>query len=302
MRLPEQFRRTVTETYPGGALWLQELPGRIEEISRRWLLSVGSPFPNLSFNFVAPVSLPDTTEAVLKLGPPNTELSSEIEVLRIYDGNGCVRLLAAEPDAGAVLMERLRPGAMLATLENDEIATNVAANIMRKLWRPLPTDHLFPTLTRWFQALTELRCKFDGGTGPIPPRLFAEAESLFRDLISSHGESVLLHGDIHHFNILSAHRALWLAIDPKGIAGEREFDTAQFLLNPWPKLLEQPDPDRILARRIDQFSEELGFDRARIRGWGICNAVLSACWDAEKPNCNHRYDLEVAERLSGLGV
>jgi streptomycin 6-kinase len=300
MNLRETFRKTVTETYPTGSTWLEDLPKRIEEISDRWSLTVGPPVDNLSYNYVATATRSHGKEAVLKLGPSNSELTTELEALRLYEGVGIACLLESDPGAGAMLLERLRPGQMLSTLDDDDAASSVAAGIMRQLWRPLPLNHQFPTLVRWFRDLTDLRGKFNGGTGPIPSHLFEGAESIFADLITSQGTPVLLHGDIHHYNILTAQRSPWLAIDPKGIAGEREFDTAQYLLNPWPHLLQRPNPKRILARRIDQFSEELGFDRARVRGWGIANAVLSACWGIDQENFDHRYDLRCAELLSTI--
>ncbi len=302
MNLPDPFRSTVIATYENGSTWLLELPDRVRDIAGHWSLTLEPPFLNLSYNYVVPAARSDGSDAVLKLGPPNPELCCEMDSLRIYDGQGAARLLERDPDAGALLVERLRPGTMLSTLEDDPAMTSIAAGIMRELWRPLPKKRAFPSLTRWFAALTEHRGTH-GGSGPIPSRLFEEAESLFTELNASQGEPVLLHGDIHHFNLLQAERAPWLAIDPKGLAGEREFDTAQFLLNPCPHLLEMPDPGQILGRRIDQFADELGFDRARIRGWGIANAVLSVCWGvAHNKPVDSRYDLACSEILSKIRV
>lgn len=303
MQLPESFKSTVVTTYADGAQWLDRLPALIEQMAERWSLSVAPAFPNLSYNWVAPVVRSDGTDAVLKLGPPSHELRCEMAALKRYDGRGAVRLLESDRESGALLMERIRPGVMLSTLADDGEATSIAAGLMRSLWRPLPDDHEFPTLARWFKSLTELRGKFDGETGPIPPRLFEEAETLFAELSASQGEVLLLHGDFHHYNVLTAERAPWLAIDPKGICGDRAFDTAQYLLNPWEDLLERPDAGRILARRIDQFAEELDLDRARIRGWGLANAVLSVCWAIEDGDpLGGRHDLGCAELLAGLMV
>lgn len=329
MELPENFRRTVIGTYENGAAWLEQLPALIERIARRWSLAVGPAFANLSYNYVAPGITSDGVEVVLKLGPPNPELSSEMEALRIYDGRGAGRLLQCDPDAGALLEERLRPGVMLSTLEDDSEATLIAADVMSQLWRPLPidpcfvfrgscfvgcdsritdhgsrtTNHKFPSLARWFRSLTELRTNFEGGTGPLPVRVVEEAESLFTDLDASQRDPVLLHGDLHHFNVLNSERCPWLAIDPKGIYGERAFDTAQFLLNPWPDLLRRAHPDRIIAQRIDLFAETLSLERERIRGWAFSNAVLSACWGVEDgEDMAGRYDLACAELLSALKI
>ncbi|MDA1347608.1 MAG: hypothetical protein O3A47_01890 [Chloroflexi bacterium] len=70
-----------------------------------------------------------------------------------------------------------------------------------------------------------------------------------------------------------------MAIDPKGVVGPPEFDVCAFLRN---NLLTQPEPEIVLARRIDLFADELGFDRQRVAGWGLVEATLSAAWHYEK--------------------
>src|SRR5690348_2928247 len=103
MELSEIFRRTVIGTYEDGVEWLERLPALIDLMARRWSLTVGPAFANLSYNYVAPAVTSDGVEVVLKLGPPNPELSSEMEALRIYDGRGAARLLQCDPNAGALL-------------------------------------------------------------------------------------------------------------------------------------------------------------------------------------------------------
>ena len=113
-------------------------------------------------------------------------------------------------------------------------------------------------------------------------------------------EPMLLHGDLHHDNILSAERQPWLAIDPKGIVGEPAYEVGALLRNPWSVLLDMPQPGRILARRVDQLAEELGFDRARIVGWGIAQAVLSAWWCLEDHYPGWEFSIGCAELLAEL--
>jgi streptomycin 6-kinase len=264
-----------------GVAWLDRLPSIIAECERRWSLEVGPPFAALSYNYVAPAVRADGAEVVLKVGIPHPELMTEIEALGLYDGHGIVRLLDADREQGALLLERLKPGVPLSALEDDEMATSIMAQVMRELWRPAPVSHSFPTLPKWTAALHRLRPHFDGGSGPFPPALIAEAETLFAELMASAAEPVLLHGDLHHDNILTAERRPWLALDPKGVVGEPAFEVGAMLHNPLPQLLQRPNPGRVLARRVDQLAEELGIDRARIRAWGIVYAVLSAWWDYE---------------------
>jgi streptomycin 6-kinase len=152
---------------------------------------------------------------------------------------------------------------------------------MAQYWRPVMEERPLLTVENWTSGLAKLRPYFNGGTGPLPEYLVDAAENLFAELIPSQGERVLLHGDLHHWNILSATRQPWLAIDPKGVIGEREYDTGAILRNPWGKHFDPQDLKRIQARRLDIFCEILGFERERILGWGVAQAVLSAWWSIE---------------------
>ena len=103
---------------------------------------------------------------------------------------------------------------------------------MRKLWTPVGSDRPLLTVESWTAGLKQLRPYFNGSTGPFPAYLVDAAEAIFADFIPSQGERVLLHGDLHHWNILSASRQPWLALDPKGVIGEREYDVGALLRNP----------------------------------------------------------------------
>ena len=110
---------------------------------------------------------------------------------------------------------------------------------------------------------------------------------------------MLLHGDLHHYNILSAERAPWLAIDPHGLVGEPAFETGAFFGNP-SGLLDRPNPRRVLTRRADIFAERLSLDRARIVAWGFAYQMLSAVWSAEHGGTGWRNAVSVAEILGSM--
>jgi streptomycin 6-kinase len=280
---PEPFARTVVALRgEAGAEWLDRLPETVADCEERWSLRAGPPFPDLSYNYTAPATLADGTATVLKLSfPDDREFRTEAAALALYDGRGVVRLLGLAPDRGAMLLERAQPGAPLGTVEDDREATSGAAGVMREMWRPAPPDHTFPTVSDWARGFERLRRRFGGGTGPMPAALVGEAESLFAELIASQeAEPVLLHGDLHHANILSARRRPWLAIDPKGVVGEPAYDTGALLRNPV-ELLRAPHPGKVLERRLRRLSEELELDPARVRGWAVAQAVLAAFWGLE---------------------
>jgi streptomycin 6-kinase len=281
MHLPPDFIQRITAVFePDGDPWLQGLPALIECISERWSLQVGPPVPNLSYNYVAPARLADGTPAMLKLGVPRDELATEIDALRHYDGRGACRLLQADEALGALLLERLAPGDMLSTLaaSDDEAATSVAARLMLKVWAPPPPGHRFVGLKEWTAGLAELRPRFGGGTGPFPPELVGLAEGYFAELLASQPAPVVLHGDLHHYNILSAGQGEWRLIDPKGLAGDPAYECAAFICNPTPQIAGDPQLARTLARRIAIFSELLGIERRRIHGYALAHAVLGSWW------------------------
>jgi streptomycin 6-kinase len=299
--LPEPFTRTIEEVHgAAGVEWLRRLPGLIAENEQRWGLKALLPFSNLSYNYVAPAVYADGTQAVLKLGVPNPELTTEIEALRLCHGQGMALLLAADAESGVLVQERLRPGTPLTHLTDDVQATSIAVQVMRQLWRPAPAQHAFPTIARWSAGLGRLRRRFDGGTGPLPPHLVEKAERLFAELFNSMAEPVLLHGDLHHDNILAAERQPWLALDPKGLVGEPAYEVGTLLYNIAPQFLAEQRPERILARRVWQLAEELGFDRERVRSWGVAQAVLSACWTVEDNGRDWDWAINCAEWLAAM--
>lgn len=285
-----------------GRLWLEKLPNVVAECARKWSLELGAPYQPLYSSYVVPATRADGTPVVLKLPVLHRELLLESEALRLYDGRGAVRLLEVDPERGALLMERIEPGTTLTRLaeEDDEAATEAAAALMLRLRRPVPPDHLFPLVEEWAGGLRDLRRRFGGATGPLPARLVRHAEALFAELLPSMDAPVLLHGDLHHANILAAQREPWLAVDPKGVVGEPAYEVGALLRNPHPQLLSRPRPDRVLARRLDQLVEMLGFDRGRMRDWAVAQAVLAAWWDLEDKGQGWEQWVACAELLARL--
>ena len=278
MASPDFVRNTVDVHGAVGAAWLSKLPSLIEQCERRWRLQAMPPFSPQSHSYVAPAVRRDGTEVVLKLGVPHARVANEIESLRAFGGHGSAKLIEADVDTGAMVLERLKPGLMLSLVEDDQHATSIAADVMRRLWQPTPVDHSFPSVADQAAGLSKLRARFAGGTGPIPAGLVERAEALFSELIASMGERVVLHGDLHHYNILSAEGQPWLAIDPNGVDGEREVELWQFIRN---RLEGSQGPEKALPRLVDQFVAELGLDRERIVGWGLAQSVLSLWWGIE---------------------
>ena len=221
MQLPETFISTINNVYKkDGENFLTVLPALIGEVSTRWGLTAVQPVPNLSFNFVA-FAKRDDEDVILKMGIPNPELTSEMTALKLFNGDGACQLLEHDEERGFLLLERLKPGIMLAELEDDDERTNIAADVMLNIQRRggviPPLQNRFIKLSNWFAGLQKIRPHFNGGTGPFPQVLLEKVESFLPELFAD-TDVKLMHGDFHHFNILSSERG-WLIIDPKGSLG-----------------------------------------------------------------------------------
>ncbi len=286
-------------THPeSGRTWLEALPANIARLQHEWRFTLGRPFPNLSYAYVADAALADGTPVVLKAQPPHMESRSEIVALRAWGGHGCVRLLEADAEAGFALLERLEPGTTADDVD-ENTATRALAEVMPALWITPPDDPTLISLERWAKELFEYPAQF-GDTGPLPLALVEEAVATYREMMATSPEPRLLHGDLHHGNILSATRAPWLAIDPKGVVGDPAFEPSAMFFNPQPRLAVEQDIPGLVARRLAIICEVTGLDRHRVAAWGFARTMLSLCWSATSGSPVEEPTLAVAIGLRGL--
>jgi len=314
MKLPPEFISNIQNTFrEDGNAFLKALPELIAEASARWGLTDVQPSPELSYNFVAFANR-GNDKVVLKMGVPNSEMKSEMTALRLFNSEGACRLLDCDEEKYWMLLERLNPGLMLSTLEDDEEATHIAAEVMKKVWRtpPLESGSLLPyipqqavglqsqfiQLSDWFDGLKRLREMFKGGTGPLNEKLVERVERSVKDFFAENHMPVLMHGDFHHFNILSSERG-WLVIDPKGVIGPAGYEVGPFMMNPWGGFSDGVNYRLKVLKRIDILHEHLGWERERILEWSLAHAVLSAWWGIED-NTGWEYSLAFAELLAAL--
>jgi streptomycin 6-kinase len=298
---PEGFIRTQTDLHgPAGLVWLRRLPDILAACARRWDLTLGLAVESLSYNYVAHARRADGTPVMLKVCTPTGEFRAEAGALAVFDGHGAVRLLEIDRDDQVMLLEACAPGTSLTTVEDDRQATSIAATVMRRLWQPAPPEHPFPTVADWGRGFERMRAHFGGGSGPFPAPLTDRAERLFVELEASMAGPVVLHGDLHHDNILAAAREPWLVIDPKGLVGEPAYEVGALLRNRLPEPLTPVEAGGLLARRVDQLSEELGLERARVAGWAMAQAVLSAWWTVEDHGQGWEETIACAELLAAI--
>jgi streptomycin 6-kinase len=189
-----------------------------------------------------------------------------------WDGDGAARVLAQ--DGAALLLERATGKGSLVEMAQsgrDDEASRVLCAVVARLHAPrgCPLPELIP-LPRWFDALEPAAARHGGIFGP--------AAATARELLANPSEVVVLHGDIHHGNVLDFGPRGWLAIDPKGLVGERYFDFANLFCNPGLAIATAPGR---LARQATVVAKAAGLDRGRLLRWILAWAGLSAAWHLE---------------------
>lgn len=284
-----------------GKKWLENLPQIITYHEEKWNIKVFSPF-QLTYNYVAPAQDAYGKHLVLKISfPDNHEFITELEALKFYNGIGSIRIIQEDRENNAILLEKAESGKRLREINNEQEQVSFASDVLKKLHKPIPADYSFkfPKLADWAKAFDKYTETYSNQSGPIPQWMFAKAEQIFKQYIQDNKEQVLLHGDLHSDNILSSERG-WLAIDPKGVIGEREFELGTYLRNPLYDFPKGSDYKKLEMNRILQFSEELGFDKGRILNWAFANAVISLIWFLEDENYFKEIYVHNAELLNDI--
>ncbi|MDQ8731800.1 aminoglycoside phosphotransferase family protein [Bradyrhizobium sp. LHD-71] len=209
--------------------------------------------------------------AMLKVSTEPEEMFGA-RLMSWWNGEGAARVLACEN--WGLLLERATTGRALSDLVRggqDDEASRITCRVIAQLHAPRrePPPDLVP-LAHWFRDLTE--APQEG--------LLARAKALALVLLSEPHQPTVLHGDIHHDNILDFGERGWLVIDPKRLIGDRYFDYTNLFCNP--DLASATNPEQF-AHRLAIVSEAAGLDRTRLLQWLLAWCGLSAVWCLNDP-------------------
>ena len=245
----------------GAEDWLAQLPAYVEELAQRWNLTFGRVFEDATEAYVVEAGV----DTVLKVGLPTAERASELTVLRLAAGDGCVKLLAADDELGAMLLERL--GRTLHTLElpvqqRHEILVDTA----QRVWRRAPRAAL-PSGADGARSLAAFIPEAYVAAGrPCTERAIehALACAAAREAAHDDARAVLVHGDVHEWNVLEAADG-WKLVDPDGLLAEPEYDLGVIMR-------ENPDEDDLFTR-ASWLAARTGLDPVAIWEWGVAQRV-----------------------------
>ncbi|MFD5476527.1 aminoglycoside phosphotransferase family protein [Streptomyces hawaiiensis] len=276
-----------------GRAFIAGLPQQTARFLDHWHLSPDGPPMHGVSALVLPVVRADGAPAVLKLQILDEETEGEPVALRVWNGDGAVRLLDHDEPTGTMLLERLDETRMLSHVPDVHQVVVTLAELLAHL-----TSFPAPPGTRRLGDIAQgMLDQTPWALGHIPDpearRLVADCAAAVREVVDEPGDR-LLHWDLHDENVLASDRAPWLAIDPKPLAGDPGFEL-------WPALDNRYDPDDILWR-FDAMTDILTLDRARARAWTLGRLLQNTLWDIEDARPVDQAQLEIARRLRGRGL
>ncbi|KEI34590.1 streptomycin 6-kinase [Francisella sp. W12-1067] len=288
------FQSNIISIYgEKGKIWLNELPQLVSATSSKLdLRDLKFKIPNLTYNYVLS-GFQDGNHIILKLGLDNEGLKQEAFALKCFAGCGAVKVLAE--DEGMLLLERAVPCTSLKGYfpNREHESIEIACKVMKKLHQAnIPSAHKFPHIKDWLTALNK--------DWSIPDEHLQKARMLRDQLLQTSEADVLLHGDLHHDNILQ-NGENWLVIDPKGVIGESAYEVAAFIRNPIPELLNHIDAPHIIHNRVSRFATILELPSQRILDWCFVQALLAWVWALED-GCDTGYWERLVEVLHSCHI
>ncbi|MCM2390671.1 aminoglycoside phosphotransferase family protein [Streptomyces albipurpureus] len=261
-----------------GRAWIAALPALAEDLLDRWELTRDGSASAGQASLVLPVLRADGVRAVLRLQLPREETTAALIGLRTWNGMGMVRLLDHDPETSTMLLERLDGARTLASMQNDDMAMGVLAELLSRLVSvPAPQGLrrlggiAAEMLAQVPQAVTAL-------ADPVDQQRLRGWASAVAELMGEPGDR-MLHWDLHYDNVLAAEREPWLAIDPEPLAGDPGFDFWPALDSRWDDVVAKGDTLRVVRRRFDLLTEALGLERPRATGWTLGRLLQNSLWD-----------------------
>ena len=287
------FVDNIKEIYPEtGNQWLLDLPNQLKKLAEDWHFEFDSVMPELSYSFVARVNFHDK-KAIIKIAPPEQSLAKETLCLSCFQKDS-PEIFHFDENVNAVLMEYIYPGKSLKNLVRngqDDRATQIISKVIRELrFQTLPTKHSFKHMSELAKDLDILHGHFD-------KNFLDKAIRLFNEMTIDRSNDIVLHGDLHHDNILSSNDD-WKIIDPHGYIGDPAAEVGAMIRNPYDCFPDYKPLEKILTRRLSILNDELPYDFDRIKAWCYCITVLSVAWTYEDFKKVTSSDVELIHALN----
>ncbi|WP_375426171.1 aminoglycoside phosphotransferase family protein [uncultured Friedmanniella sp.] len=281
LRLQPLTRARIRALGDEGSAWEARLPRLLSELAAEWSLTLGGPKPGGSSSYVTSARTGAGGEVVLKVSLPDPQLVHEADTLRRADGRGYVRLLAADPGRGALLLEALGVSLQHATLPvPDQLA--LLADTLALAWQPAD-EHPDAARDKARDLGDFVAQAWIEQDRPCPEAVVDRALTYAQRRRSDPGEPVFLHGDPHPGNLLAVPSGRpggetgWCFIDPSGFVADRAYDLG-VVLRDWSGRLAGSGARPRLAQWCRLLAERSGVDATRIWEWSYLERVSTGLY------------------------
>lgn len=291
--LAEKFKKIITNNFGRkGENWLRALPVIIAKVIKEWELTELEPFPNMTYHYVAKC-IKQGKPVVIKIGCDREELIAEKNALNYFKHHGSIALLDHSETDNTLLLEQAIPGITLLSIypeQFDKVFFEYAKVVKRLHFQPVVNLNSFTHVTYWLKDLD------DNKASHVPSHLLSKARKLKDELLASPTQAFVLHGDLHHDNIIQQ-GSEWLSIDPKGIIGEPAFEVAAFNYITKAELLDQTTVVDKFNERTKKIAVLTDLSQERIIKWVFVRLILAATW-AKQDDEIYNWAIELAKIIN----
>jgi streptomycin 6-kinase len=241
----------------------------INELKNKWRLTELKIISNNQHRYILS-GLQNDKPIILKLSNNIDSCEKEVLALNYFSNFGAIKILAATNNA--ILMEQAGSSLKSYFPQKDQDAVIICCDIIKKLHTSQITNDVFPNIKDWLSILNK--------DYNMPINYLSKARTLRDRLLSITNENILLHGDLHHENILY-HNNNWVFIDPKGVIGNIYFEATTFIYNPITELTNSNNCEEIMLNRIKLCTKLLNLDKQKLIEWCFLKLVLCWVWNIE---------------------
>lgn len=269
-----QFEQNILQAFDKrGKIWLEQIPFFVTELKEKWALSSCTAINNMTWNYVFTATSSFYGEVVGKICFDKKAYESELMTLKAFHGKGMIQLLSSDPMKQALLLKRAFPGTPLLELYPHH--SNLVFEHYQKVIQKISSANL--KVTKDLDSVeNELEIILNTTSNAIPNNLLDQASKTIDHLQTTKKTRILLHGDLHLDNILLNQNQA-VAIDPKGIVGEIEYEIAAFnFLSKEER--NHPNSSMIFTERLERLCKLLDVDAKRVKQWVFIRLILASCW------------------------
>lgn len=276
--------KTIVKRF--GKPFYEQMLRHLDDYAEKWSLSSLQLIPSFSANVVFTCYSEQVSHAILKIGQPSETILTEVSTLRQYDGQRFCKVYGADIDNGVILLERLQPGTTLREESSLQRRLDVFCSLYSNLHIAAVEAEQFPTYIGWVERITDYMSQCHDC--PELTRHMQRARDICLSIASTYSQNLLLHGDLHHDNMLLGSDGEYVIIDPKGVIGDPVFDIPRFILNEFDEEITGALYDKINGI-IVTLARELAIPHSIIRKCLYVETAMGMCWCVEDGSTPEEY-------------